>query len=63
MAKSKPTARKAEQSPEVLCASCGHPESQHGTTGSRPCLAMTGDLMAREFCTCDRFTGKMTKAA
>ena len=63
MAKPTQTARKAEQSPEVLCASCGHTESQHGTTGSRPCLAMTGDLLAREFCSCDRFTAKMPKAA
>ena len=57
------TAQKPEQSPELRCASCGHPESQHGTTGSKPCLAMTGDLLAREFCSCDVFVADMPKAA
>ncbi|MDR3698365.1 MAG: hypothetical protein P4L56_01940 [Candidatus Sulfopaludibacter sp.] len=57
------TAQKPEQSPELVCAACGHRESQHGTTGSKPCLAMTGDLLAREFCSCDRFTADWSKAA
>ena len=48
---------------ETLCVSCGHTESQHGTTGSRPCLAMSGDLVAREFCVCDHFSVAMPKAA
>jgi len=61
--KSKPAARKAEQPTEVLCLFCGHPESAHGTTGHRPCLAMTGDVLAREFCTCDGFIAGVPKAA
>jgi len=37
------------------CASCNHLRSEHGTTGTRPCLAMTGDLLTRNFCSCDEF--------
>ncbi len=57
------TAQKPEHSPELVCAACGHLESQHGATGSKPCLAMTGELLAREFCPCDRFIADWSKAA
>src|SRR5438132_6432166 len=38
---------------ELRCARCNHVESEHGKTGFRPCLAMVGDLVTREFCACD----------
>ncbi len=56
-------APRPEKAPDLLCATCGHPESQHGATGSKPCLAMTGDLLEREFCQCERFTTDLSKAA
>jgi len=40
---------------EVVCTRCHHTESEHGKTGSRPCIAMVGDLVTREFCKCDSF--------
>jgi hypothetical protein len=56
--------RKAPQpEPEVRCLACGHLEQDHGATGTRPCLAMVGDLLEREFCQCDRFCGEIRKAA
>jgi len=53
--------RKSE--PEIHCANCGHLENEHGTSGTRPCLAMKGDLLHREFCACGQFRARMTKAA
>jgi hypothetical protein len=49
--------------PEVRCVSCHHLESEHGKTGTRPCLAMVGDLLTREFCRCDNFHVAVSKAA
>jgi hypothetical protein len=48
---------------DALCANCNHPESAHGKTGTRPCLVMVGDLLARNFCPCDRFQLSLTRAA
>jgi hypothetical protein len=45
------------------CAVCGHLESEHGATGTRPCLAMAGELLERNFCSCDFFVAKAAKAA
>jgi hypothetical protein len=39
--------------PAERCIDCGHLESEHGRTGTRPCLAMIGDLLDRHFCPCD----------
>lgn len=39
--------------PEKRCVHCGHLESEHGRTGTRPCLAMIGDLLDRDFCSCE----------
>ena len=44
------------------CAVCRHPESDHGRTGSRPCLAMVGRLHHRDFCACDRFEPQIRAA-
>jgi len=44
-----------------VCANCGHPESEHGTTGTRPCLATVG--RERLFCTCDEFHPNTAQAA
>jgi len=44
------------------CASCGHRESDHGQTGLRPCLAMSGRLLHRNFCECDSFQPPATAA-
>ena len=49
--------------PDGRCLACGHLEQEHGTTGTRPCLMMVGDLLDREFCTCDQFRGEIRKAA
>ena len=49
--------------PENRCAQCRHLESEHGTTGTRPCLAAVGDLVDRDFCACDSFRPKFSKAA
>jgi hypothetical protein len=49
--------------PEVRCAACHHLESEHGKTGTHPCLAMVGELLAREFCRCDQFRTAVRKAA
>ena len=49
--------------PEVRCLGCGHLEQEHGTTGTRPCLTMVGDLLKREFCKCNRFRGQLGKVA
>ena len=50
--------------PEVRCGRCHHLESEHGKSGSRPCLAMVGDdLTTREFCKCDKFRSELRKAA
>jgi hypothetical protein len=51
------------QEAEVRCAVCKHLESEHGTSGTRPCLSMVGDLLQREFCACDHFQAGMTMAA
>jgi len=42
---------------------CGHLESQHGYTGTRPCLATVGNLLNPDFCSCDEFRPKVAKAA
>ena len=39
--------------PVERCIRCGHLASEHGKTGTRPCLAMIGDLLDRAFCPCD----------
>ncbi len=44
-----------------VCANCGHLESEHGRTGTRPCLAAVGP--DRMFCECDEFRPKTAKAA
>jgi hypothetical protein len=54
---------KIPKPPEVLCARCHHPESEHGKTGFRPCLAMVGDLVKREFCTCNEFRAAIARKA
>src|SRR5215472_13906421 len=48
---------------EVRCAKCKHLESEHGRTGLRPCLAMVGDLLDRDFCTCNEFRVAIGRAA
>ena len=48
---------------ERVCMSCNHPESQHGSTGTRPCLASVGNLFDPDFCPCDEFRPKVAKAA
>src|ERR1017187_4032998 len=45
------------------CANCGHGESEHGTTGTRPCLATVGTLFDPDFCPCDEFRPMVAKAA
>jgi hypothetical protein len=45
------------------CADCGHLESEHGRTGTHPCLAVVGTLMERDFCPCNAFRAGMTRAA
>jgi hypothetical protein len=58
------TIRKASRTePEARCLVCHHLEREHGATGTRPCLMMTGDLLDREFCKCDRFRGAIRKVA
>jgi len=52
-----------KQEPVNRCAHCGHFESEHGTTGTRPCLATVGDLTDRDFCPCDAFRPGISKAA
>ncbi|HTS66212.1 MAG TPA: hypothetical protein VMH28_29515 [Candidatus Acidoferrales bacterium] len=47
----------------MRCARCHHLEAEHGKTGTRPCLAMVGDLLEREFCSCDEFQVRLSKAA
>ncbi len=49
--------------PEEKCANCGHPEREHGATGTRPCLATVGNLLNPDFCSCDEFRPKLVKAA
>ena len=49
--------------PDPLCARCHHPESEHGKTGTHPCLSMVGTLLDRDFCTCDQFRLPLRKAA
>jgi hypothetical protein len=44
----------------LICA-CGHSETEHGRTGTRPCLAAVGP--DRSFCTCDEFHPDQLKAA
>ena len=53
----------AKKEPERRCRTCRHLESEHGTTGTHPCLAMVGDLLDRQFCACDEFRTAMSKAA
>jgi hypothetical protein len=48
---------------EARCTVCGHLESEHATTGTRPCLATVGELLVRDFCSCDVFRLKVAKAA
>ncbi len=48
---------------ERQCGRCGHLESQHGVTGSRPCLATVGTLLDSDFCPCDQFEPKVAQAA
>jgi hypothetical protein len=48
---------------EHRCRKCGHLESEHAKTGTRPCLAMVGDLLHREFCSCDQFRVAIATAA
>ena len=45
--------RSKDRRPAKRCIYCGHLESEHGSTGTRPCLAMIGDLLDRRFCPCD----------
>jgi hypothetical protein len=55
---------KTPKPPELLCARCHHPESEHGKSGFRPCLAMVGDdLVTREFCTCNKFQAAVIRKA
>lgn len=63
MSKSIRSARSREPQPVIICVRCGHLESQHGTSGLRPCLAMVGDLLHREFCKCDGFRAAVNRAA
>ena len=48
---------------EPRCTRCGHVESKHGRTGSRPCMAVIGELAKRELCHCDEFHVKAALAA
>jgi hypothetical protein len=51
------------QEAERECANCTHGESEHGTTGTRPCLAVVGTLLDPDFCPCDEFRPRVAKAA
>ena len=51
------------QEPVARCLACGHLDREHGATGTRPCLAMVGDLLDRDFCRCDKLRVEMSKAA
>ncbi|HUA61958.1 MAG TPA: hypothetical protein VML19_24590 [Verrucomicrobiae bacterium] len=44
-----------QRTPVARCMVCRHLETEHGKTGTRPCLAMVGTLLRRDFCSCDRF--------
>jgi hypothetical protein len=55
--------RSKKVEPEVRCANCGHPETEHGRTGTRPCLATVGDLSDLGFCACDDFRPKGRRSA
>src|SRR5215831_4245858 len=55
--------RSKKTQPEVLCATCGHAELEHGRTGTRPCLASVGELADLGFCRCDEFRPKAQRAA
>jgi hypothetical protein len=55
--------RKKSAVPEVRCANCGHTETQHGRTGTRPCLATVGELADIGFCACDEFKPGKIRAA
>ena len=46
-----------------VCENCGHGETAHGFTGTRPCLASVGSLFDPDFCKCDEFRPKIAKAA
>jgi hypothetical protein len=54
---------KVSKTPERRCDRCGHLESEHGQSGTRPCLAMVGDLLDRHFCRCNHFKTALRKAA
>ena len=54
---------KKDSRTQPRCAMCDHFESEHGATGTRPCLAMVGELLVRNFCSCDNFVAKVAKAA
>lgn len=58
-----PFRTRSTEGPESRCVKCGHLQSEHGTTGTRPCLAMVGDLLHRRFCSCDEFHAKLHSAA
>ena len=45
------------------CLNCGHRASEHGHNGSRPCLAVVGELGRRQFCACDELKLKAALAA
>lgn len=47
----------------MRCARCRHLESEHAPSGTRPCLAVVGDLLEREFCKCDEYLARGAKAA
>jgi hypothetical protein len=55
--------RKKSPVPEVRCANCGHAETQHGRSGTKPCLATVGELANIGFCACDEFRPEAKKAA
>jgi hypothetical protein len=55
--------RNKKAQPEVRCVNCGHPEQEHGRTGTRPCLATVGDISDLGFCACDDFRPKVQRAA
>jgi hypothetical protein len=55
--------RSKGQEIERECANCGHRESEHGITGTRPCLATVGSIFDPDFCPCDEFRPKVAKAA
>jgi hypothetical protein len=54
---------KKDPKAQPRCAACGHFESEHGATGTRPCLVMVGELLDRNFCSCDNFVAKVAQAA